>query len=108
MSASHGSDTKVSLFAGLIDHFLVLAGIVALLAGLSSLQMITDNANLIFSVLDNFRNNEGSFPSFGPIQRGSTLTSIKNFKGCHLQTSLIAIVVQEFSKRKGFLPFLTE
>src|SRR3954465_15295956 len=64
MSASHRSDMEVSLFVGLIDHFLVLAVIVAFLAGLSSLQTFTDNANLIFSVLDNFRTNEGPFPGF--------------------------------------------
>src|ERR1041385_4847186 len=108
MSASHRGDTEVSLFAGLIDHFLVFAVIVALLAGLSSFQMFTDNANLIFGVLYNVRTNESSFSSFGPIQSGSTLTSIENFEGCHLQTSLIAIVVREFSKWKRFLPFLTE
>ena len=64
MSASHGSDTKVSLFARLIDHFLVLAIVIALLTRLSSLQMFMDNANLFFSMLDNIRTNECSFPSF--------------------------------------------
>src|SRR3954469_25520016 len=108
MSASHGSDTEVCIFARLIDHFLVLAIVVALLTRLRSFKMFTDNTNLIFSMLDNIRTNESSFPSFRPIQRGSTLTSIKNFKGCQLQTNLIAIVVREFSKWKGFLPFLTE
>src|SRR3954462_8069087 len=108
MSASHGSDTKVSIFTRMIDHFLVLAIIIALLTRLSGFQMFTDNANLIFGVLDNVRTNECTFPSFCPIQRGSTLTSIKNFKGGHLQTSLIAIVVREFSKWKRFLPFLAE
>src|SRR3954465_7690425 len=108
MSASHRSDTKVCVFARLIDHFLVLAIIVALLTRLSSFQMFTDNANLIFSMLDNVRTNESSLPSFRPIQRGSTLSSIKNFEGGHLQTSLIASVIGEFSKWKRFLPFLSE
>src|SRR4051812_4358268 len=108
MSASHRNDTEVCIFARLIDHFLVLAIIIALLTRLSGLQMFTYYANLIFSVLDNVRTNECTFPSFGPIQRGSTLTSIENFKGGHLQTSLIAIVIREFSKWKTFLPFLVE
>src|ERR1041384_5460390 len=108
MSASHGSDTEISIFTRLIDHFLVLAIIIALLTRLSGFQMFTDNTNLIFSMLDNVRTNECTFPSFGPIQRGSTLTSIEKFKGGHLQTSLIAIVVREFSKWKRFLPFLAE
>src|SRR3954471_21743414 len=47
-------------------------------------------------------------PVCGQFRGGSTLTSIKNFKGGHLQTSLIAIVVREFSKWKRFLPFLAE
>src|SRR3954463_2355173 len=105
MSASHGSDTEISIFTRLIDHFLVLAIIVALLTRLSSFKMFTDNANLIFSMLDNVWTNESSFHSFWPIQRGSTLTSIKNFKGGHLHTSLIAIVIRGFSKWKRFLPF---
>src|ERR1041385_3940469 len=108
MSASHRGDTEVSIFTRLILHFLVLAIIVALLTRLSSFQMFTNNANLIFSMLYDVRTNESSFSSFGPIQRGSTLTSIENFEGCHLQTSLIAIVVRQFSKWKRFLPFLTE
>src|ERR1041385_1501766 len=108
MSASHRGDTEEGMFARLIDHFLVLAVIVALLPRLSNFQMFTDNTNLIFSMLYDVRTNESSFSSFGPIQRGSTLTSIENFKGCHLQTSLIAIVVREFSKWKRFLPLLTE
>src|SRR3954466_14098592 len=108
MSASHGSDTEISIFTRLIDHFLVLAIIIALLMRLSGFQMFTDNANLIFSMLDNVRTNECTFPIFLPIHRGSTLTSVENFKGGHLQTCLIAIAVREFSKWKRFLPFLAE
>src|ERR1041385_2273271 len=70
MSASHRGDTEVGIFARLIDHFLVLAVIVALLTRLSSFQMFTDNANLIFGMLFNVRTNESSFPSLCPIQRG--------------------------------------
>src|SRR3954464_9163011 len=64
MSASHGSDTKVSIFTRLIDHFLVLAIRIALLTRLSGLQMFTNNANMIFSMLDKVRTNECTFPSF--------------------------------------------
>src|SRR3954463_8307801 len=70
--------------------------------------MSPENKNLIFCVLYDVRTNESSFLSFSQIQRGSTLTSIKSFEGGHLQTSLIAIVIREFSKWKRFLPFLTE
>ena len=52
------------MFARLIDHYLVLAIIVALLTILRSFKMFTDNANLIFSMLDNVWTNESSFPSF--------------------------------------------
>src|SRR4051812_24412852 len=106
MSAPHGSDTKVSLFAGLAEHFLVFAVIVALLARLSSFQMFTDNVNLIFIVLDNVRPMRVRSPVSDKFR--GVRTSIKNFKGGHLQTSLIAIVVREFGKWKRFLPFLTE
>src|SRR4051812_1669438 len=61
MSAPHGSDTEISIFTRLIDHFLVLAIIIALLTRLSGFQMFTNNANLIFSVLDNVRTNKCTF-----------------------------------------------
>src|SRR3954470_3432128 len=64
MSAPHGSDTKVSSFARLIDHFSVLAIIVALLMRLSGLEILTHNTNLIFSLLEQVRTQLGSFPSF--------------------------------------------
>ena len=59
MSALHRSDTKVSLFARLIDHFLVLAVIVALLMRLSGLQMFTNNTNQRVAVPQFLTNSEG-------------------------------------------------
>src|SRR4051812_18824970 len=64
VSAPHGSDTEESLFTRLILHFPVFAVIVALLAGLTGLQIFTNNVNLIFSLLNNIRANECTFPSF--------------------------------------------
>src|SRR3954463_14781034 len=58
MSGSHGSYTEVSVFTRLILHFPVFAVIVALLTGLSGLQMFTNDVNLIFSSLNNIRTNE--------------------------------------------------
>src|SRR3954463_3624800 len=49
MSAPHGSDTEVSVFTRLILHFPVFAVIVALLTGLSGLQMFANDMNLIFN-----------------------------------------------------------
>src|ERR1043165_811027 len=64
MSAPHGSDTKVSVFTRLILHFPVFPVIVALLMGLSGLQVSRNDVNLIFSLLNNIRANECTFPSF--------------------------------------------
>src|SRR3954465_2019071 len=64
MSASHGSDMEISVFTRLILHFPVFAVIVALLTGLSGLQMFTNYVNLIFSLLNNIWANECKFPSF--------------------------------------------
>ena len=64
MSAPHWSDTKVCLFARLIDHLLVFAIIITLLTRLSGLQVFTNNADLIFGLLNNIRTKEWSFPSF--------------------------------------------
>src|SRR3954471_9058606 len=62
MSAPHGSDTEVSVFTRLIDHFLVFAIIIALLTRLSGLEIFLHNANLTFSLVDKIRTKVGSFP----------------------------------------------
>ena len=64
MSALHRGDTKVSLFTGLIDHLFVMTVIIALLARLSSLEMLANNTDLLFSVLDNIRTEEWLVPQF--------------------------------------------
>ena len=108
MSASQRSDTQISLFTRLISWTPVFPVIVALLAGLGRLEIIPDNANLLFSLLNNVWTNERPFPSFWPIQRGSALTSIEHFKGCHLQAGLIAVVIRELRIRERFFPLLAE
>ena len=55
---SHWCDTKISLFARLIDHNLMMTVILTLLTRLSSLQIRMNNADLIFSMLDNIQTKE--------------------------------------------------
>jgi hypothetical protein len=45
-----------------------------------------------------------------PKQRGSTLSSIQELKGCHFYTFLIAVIVGEFGIRKPYIwcPFYDE
>ena len=48
------------------------------------------------------------FTSFGPVERGTTLSAIENFKRCFASTCLEAVVVGEFGKWKAIFPFHTE
>src|SRR6266542_1765559 len=64
-------------------------------------------ANLL-DVIFNFHNYiwpiKWSLTGLGPIERGSTSSSIKSFERRHLDASLVAIVVGELRKWQEFLP----
>jgi hypothetical protein len=72
---------------------------ITLLSGLGRFQMVADELDLLFGLLDNIGPKYLAFPSLGPVERGTALASVESFKRGHLQTSLIAIVVGELSER---------
>ena len=64
VSTLHWCDSKISLIARLIDHVFMMTVILTLLKRLSSLEILTNNADLFFGMLDNIRTKEWTFPSF--------------------------------------------
>jgi hypothetical protein len=77
---------------------------VTLLSGLGFFQMVADELDLLFGLLDDIGPKYLAFSSLRPVERGTTLASIESFKRGHLQTSLIAIVVGKLSKWQAVLP----
>jgi hypothetical protein len=77
---------------------------ITLLLRLGCFQMVTDELDLFLSFLKDIRPKHLALSSFRPVKRGTALAAIQGFKGGHMQTSLIAIVVGEFSKWQAVLP----
>jgi hypothetical protein len=67
--------------------------------------MIADQLDLLFGLTENIWSKQLAFYGLGPVERGAALTSIQGFKGCHLQTNLIAFVVRKLGKGQTVLPF---
>jgi hypothetical protein len=59
---------------------------------------------LLFGFFDNIRAKHLAFSSFRPVERGSAFVAIQGLEGGHLKTSLVAIVVGEFSEWQTVLP----
>jgi hypothetical protein len=77
---------------------------ITLLSGLGYFQTVADELDFLFGLLDNIGPKYLAFSSLGPVEKGTALASVESFKRGHLQTSLIAIVVGELSKRYAILP----
>ena len=71
------------MISRLIDHIPVLAVIIAFLSRLCYLQIVTNDANLFFSLLDDVRAKELTFTRLRPILRSSAFAPIESFKGSH-------------------------
>src|SRR6266540_2730438 len=77
---------------------------VALLVGLSCPQMLANLFDLSFSFYNHVQSIKWSFTGLEPIERSPASFSIKSFERCHLDASLVAIVVGELRKWQEFLP----
>ena len=95
--------SEINKISGLENGVAALGVNVALLTGLGSFEMLTDKLDLLFGFPKNIGSKQFAFSGLGPVQRGTTLSSIKSFKGGHLQAGLVAIVIGEFSKWKAVL-----
>src|SRR3954465_14436560 len=102
------SNPKVSLLIQIVAFFPIVTIIVAFLTRLGCVQLITNNANLLFYFLDHIRSKELSFTGFCPVKGCSTSSAIEEFKRSHLQTRLETIVISKFDVWKRLLPIFSE
>jgi hypothetical protein len=98
-------DTEVRKVSAVECHFSAFGVSVALLARLSSLQVISDELDLFFRFSKYIRPEHLTFSSLGPIERGATLAPIECFKRCHLEAGLVAVIIRELGERQTILPF---
>jgi hypothetical protein len=78
---------------------------ITLLSGLGCFQTVADELDLLFGLLDDIGPKYLAFSSLGLVERGTALAFVKSFKGGHLQTSLVTIIVGKLSKWQAVLPF---
>src|SRR6187399_2820019 len=86
----------------------MLAVIVALLTRLSGLEILTYDFAHFFGFRDQVIAKKLAFACFRPVERGTTLSAIENFKRCFACTCLENVVVRELGKWKAIFPFHTE
>jgi hypothetical protein len=86
-------DSEISEISDAESHFSALSVGVALLVRLCHFQTVMNKLDLLFSFSECVRSKHLPFSRLGLVERGATLTSIEGFNGCHLKTSLIAIVI---------------
>jgi hypothetical protein len=66
--------------------------------------MIPNELDLLLGLLNDIRAKVLAFSHFGPVNRGTALASVESFKGVHLKTSLVAIVVGELGEWQTIFP----
>jgi hypothetical protein len=66
--------------------------------------MIPNELDLLLGLLNDVRAKDLALSSFRPVERGTTPASIEGFKGSHLQTSLVAIVVGKLGEWQIVFP----
>jgi hypothetical protein len=77
---------------------------ITLLSRLGCLQTIPDELDLLLGLLNNVRAKDLAFSRSGPVERGTALTSVESFKGGHLQTSLVIVIVGKLCERQTVFP----
>src|ERR1041384_8329895 len=82
----------------------VLLVIIGLLPRLRSLEMLPDDPDLVFCLLDHIWTEQLPLTCLGPVQRCPALPSIQDLKGSCLQTCLIAVVVRKLSIGQALFP----
>src|SRR3954464_11072660 len=82
----------------------VLLVIIGLLPRLCCLEMLPDDPDLVFCLLDHIWTEQLPLTCLGPVQRCPALPVIQDLKGSFLQTCLIAVVVRKLSIRQTLFP----
>jgi hypothetical protein len=95
LECCHSKVDKISHVEG--NRSSLRVGITFLL-GLGCLQMVPNELDLLLGLLNDIRAKDLAFSRFGPVERGMALASVESFKGGHLQTSLVAIVIGELGE----------
>src|SRR4051812_46959766 len=83
---------------------MVLLVIIGLLPRLCSLEMLPDDLDPVFCLLDHVWTKQLPLSCLGPVQRCPALPAIQDLKGSCLQTCLIAVVVRKLSIRQTLFP----
>src|SRR3954463_9711718 len=78
--------------------------IIGLLPRLCSLEMLPDDPDLVFCLLDHVWTEQFPLSCLGPVQRCPALPAIQDLKGGCLQTCLIAVVVRKLSIWQALFP----
>jgi hypothetical protein len=68
---------------------------------LGHFEAVSNELDLLLGFLDDVGAKDLALSSFRPVEWGTALASIKGFKGGHLQTSLVAIVVGKLSEQQA-------
>src|SRR3954470_13517106 len=95
---------EVHPFTNLESYTTVPFVIIGLLARMCCLEVLPNNPNFIFCLLDHIWTEQLPLTCLGPVQRCPALPAIQDLKGCCLQTCLIAVVVRELSIGQAFFP----
>src|SRR5664279_2212799 len=85
-------------------YFTTLRVRIAFLSRLGCLESFSDHMHLLFGFSENIWSEYFAFSGLGPIQWGSTFSTIQSFKWGHLQAGLIAIVVRKFCEGQTIFP----
>src|ERR1043165_5012887 len=71
---------------------------------LCCLEVLSDNPDPVFCLLDHIWTEQLPLTCLGPVQRCLALPAIQDLKGGCLQTCLIAVIVRELSVGQAFFP----
>jgi hypothetical protein len=92
----------------MLSHFkrdVSLLGVsIALLSALSYLQILSDPGDILLSFNNGGGTEKSSLPHLGQHQRCPTLSAVEGFKGSHLQTGVVAIVIRELGIGQTLFP----
>src|ERR1041385_3603211 len=100
-------DSEIHKISNCKGHLSTLRVGITLLTRLSGLEMLTNQLDLLFGLLQNIGSEIFPFSGLRPVQGCATLPPIQSFKWCHLQTRLVAVVVGEFCIRQAVFPLGT-
>src|SRR3954469_9921335 len=104
VSAPQWRHFEVFPLTNLESYTMVPFVIIGLLPRLCCLEVLPDDLDLVFYLLDHIWTEKLPLACLGPVQNCPALPAIQDLKGCCLQTCLIVVVVRELSIGQAFFP----